>query len=454
MRLVALLLLLLNVLAFAYWQNFDPPPPPQPVHISNYYPKGVAKLPLVSETLDQPSVLLAEATDVSPTADPAPTQNPAATPPAADAATSTAPAPVPAATATPSATDAEPPAVPAVADASAVLVSENSLASDATSKVSSTLTTAAVESPAPLAVTDKVAQSLARVTDFRLTNVQKTEHKNLLSSNAASRQFLEGGASPPKTASTAPEVSAPVMPYTQFQPVARGTSILQVPPVIAHLAVAPSPTTKPQPPSTTHTLGMQSQAKAAPLKTPAAAPVKSAPVPVKKAQTAAAAPSKTQKNAASTSKNLCFRSGAFSQRDNAEQARAWLQKQGIGASLKVHEKREKVATWLYLPPFQTRALARQAAKELARRGVRDYSLVTQAPWINAISLGLFTGDTNAQQRLAELQRKGYYSVRVQHRYKDQSNYWLMLKLAEKQRSLLKSFANTFKVLAPQQVNCQ
>lgn len=58
--------------------------------------------------------------------------------------------------------------------------------------------------------------------------------------------------------------------------------------------------------------------------------------------------------------------------------------------------------WVYLPPFPTRELALEAARDLSSRGVGDYYVISAGDQQNTISLGLFRERANAELRQAEL----------------------------------------------------
>lgn len=58
--------------------------------------------------------------------------------------------------------------------------------------------------------------------------------------------------------------------------------------------------------------------------------------------------------------------------------------------------------WVYLPPFATRELALEAARDLSTKGVKDYYVISAGDQQNTISLGLFRERANAEQRHAQL----------------------------------------------------
>jgi len=488
MRFLALLLLLINVLAFAYWHMFDPPPPQQ-VYVSSYLPEGVEKLKRLSE-VEKPDETLMVA-DASNTPQPASTATKELPPKSEVADTSLS-------TIAPKTTPKPPTVVDSIPDDTTSIavempmetgvvemgnapptttplthVAENTRSNpkpDNNKPTSIEAPTAVLQNnPSPLPASSKnlpetVARNFARLADFRITKVKKleentetkTEEKTLLSAKPT-RQFLSGSEDQSNVSSSTKTFTSAVLPTTQFQPVSQGTNILQVPTAIANLGLAVNQPT------------IAASSKSSLEKTKVATAIKPTPknITVQLPNNSTSTQSTKAAKTATTTKNilsspntpvsyetLCFRTGIFNQRASAEQAQRWLQKKQVKVNLKAEVKKEKIATWLYLPAFRTRALARQAEQELARRGIKDYYLVTKAPWNNAISLGLFTQSASVTRRLAELKRKGYYNVKVQHRYKDKSRYWLDLSLPKNQQGILQSFASSLKVLKPKQINCR
>lgn len=70
---------------------------------------------------------------------------------------------------------------------------------------------------------------------------------------------------------------------------------------------------------------------------------------------------------------------------------------------------------VFVPPLPGKADAERKATELRQLGVTDYFIVQDGPIRNAISLGIFSSEKGAQERLAELKEKGVRSARVMPR---------------------------------------
>jgi hypothetical protein len=66
---------------------------------------------------------------------------------------------------------------------------------------------------------------------------------------------------------------------------------------------------------------------------------------------------------------------------------------------------------VYIPPLSSKAEAERKAAELRPLGVTDYFIINEGANRFAISLGVFSSEKGAQERLAELKEKGVRSAR-------------------------------------------
>ena len=79
--------------------------------------------------------------------------------------------------------------------------------------------------------------------------------------------------------------------------------------------------------------------------------------------------------------------------------------------------------WVYLPAVASREAALDEARALAAKGINDYYVVTAGDSQNTISLGLFNDQSNAQNRLAQLQKLGF-AAKVEQRVDTEPAYWV------------------------------
>lgn len=79
--------------------------------------------------------------------------------------------------------------------------------------------------------------------------------------------------------------------------------------------------------------------------------------------------------------------------------------------------------WVYIPPLASRAEADRKAGELRQLGVGDYFVLPESnPNRHGISLGIFSSERGAQERLNELKTKGVRSAKLAPRPGQESSF--------------------------------
>jgi hypothetical protein len=101
----------------------------------------------------------------------------------------------------------------------------------------------------------------------------------------------------------------------------------------------------------------------------------------------------------------CFRFGPFADAASAESAAAKLRASVQKATTRTTSGGGKDWT-VWLPPFADMTAAQAKALEIAGAGIKDYYVVAEGAQANAIMLGRYGSEANAQRRIAELQAKG------------------------------------------------
>jgi hypothetical protein len=101
----------------------------------------------------------------------------------------------------------------------------------------------------------------------------------------------------------------------------------------------------------------------------------------------------------------CFRFGPFADAASADAAAAKLRASVRKATTRTTNGGGKGWT-VWLPPFADMTAAQARALEIAGAGIKDYYVVAEGPQANAIMLGRYGGEDNAQRRIAELRAKG------------------------------------------------
>jgi hypothetical protein len=101
----------------------------------------------------------------------------------------------------------------------------------------------------------------------------------------------------------------------------------------------------------------------------------------------------------------CFRFGPFADAASADAAAAKLRGSVRKATARTIATGGKDWT-VWLPPFADMTSAQAKALEIAGAGIKDYYVVAEGAQANAIMLGRYGSQENAQRRIVELHGKG------------------------------------------------
>jgi hypothetical protein len=101
----------------------------------------------------------------------------------------------------------------------------------------------------------------------------------------------------------------------------------------------------------------------------------------------------------------CFRFGPYADAASAEAAAARLRASVLKATTRTIAGGGKDWT-VWLPPFADMTSAQAKALEIAGAGIKDYYVVANGAQANAIMLGRYGSEENAQRRIADLRGKG------------------------------------------------
>ncbi len=119
----------------------------------------------------------------------------------------------------------------------------------------------------------------------------------------------------------------------------------------------------------------------------------------------------------------CYTLGPMMSEKALEKLRSRIEGQGYRVTTRAIEQQETAGYWVYLPPYESRKQALEIAAELARKGIKDYYVVTDQEFRNAVSLGLFSDKARANRRMAHIRTLGY-QPRKMVRYRDRTYRWL------------------------------
>jgi len=156
---------------------------------------------------------------------------------------------------------------------------------------------------------------------------------------------------------------------------------------------------------------------------------------------------KSKSNDSPNERPICFEVGPYTKKRTVQKMVNWLKgKKNLEALIQARQIRKDVeSTWVYLPPFQNRSNALHTLQRFSEQGIRkDYGIVNKKPFKNAISLGVYRKEIYAKQRIDELKAKGYNNVQTRKRYRNDTKYWLNVKMLRfEQNELKKTFRKKF-----------
>jgi len=119
---------------------------------------------------------------------------------------------------------------------------------------------------------------------------------------------------------------------------------------------------------------------------------------------------------------FCGEIGPFRNRAQARRVERHL---GVDEKTRIYRRPTLVNTayWVYRPPLDDRAQAREEVSRLKEAGIEDLWLMPDGDFRNAISLGLYSRREAAHSRVETLKEKGF-EVEVRPKQKELERYWL------------------------------
>jgi hypothetical protein len=126
----------------------------------------------------------------------------------------------------------------------------------------------------------------------------------------------------------------------------------------------------------------------------------------------------------------CIEWGGFAvaEAPKAEQALAPL---ALGARLTQRRSEETAGWWVFIPPQANRAAAQKKTAELKSLGIDDYFILQDEGKMRwAVSLGVFSSEDAAKQRLEALRAKGVRSAQTGERDTQVAKLWFQLRGAD------------------------
>ncbi len=125
----------------------------------------------------------------------------------------------------------------------------------------------------------------------------------------------------------------------------------------------------------------------------------------------------------------CYRIGPFAETAQADKASAVLREIPLVYERRAEEQTVVTGYRVYLPPLPTRDAAEKKRRELSRLGFKDSSVMQEAGMENAVSLGLFTVEVNAEKHRQALAAKKI-EARMQTFSQARTFHWFYLGMVE------------------------
>lgn len=120
---------------------------------------------------------------------------------------------------------------------------------------------------------------------------------------------------------------------------------------------------------------------------------------------------------------VCFRIGPFPDADSVTRTESRLIELELTYSRRQEETRTITGYLVYLPPLSSLEAADRKRRELTRLGFKDHALMQEEGMQNAISLGVFTVEANAESRIRELASRNV-PARMQPFELSRKRFWL------------------------------
>ncbi|OGT84837.1 MAG: hypothetical protein A3H91_08825 [Gammaproteobacteria bacterium RIFCSPLOWO2_02_FULL_61_13] len=108
----------------------------------------------------------------------------------------------------------------------------------------------------------------------------------------------------------------------------------------------------------------------------------------------------------------CFSFGPLPEEKHAIWLADWFRVRLIPLRSRVGEDADRSLFWVYLSPQQSRQGVDSVLDTLAKKGIQDYRLIDRGNLANAVSLGLFSSQSQVNERLRQLREQGFQPVVV------------------------------------------
>lgn len=164
-------------------------------------------------------------------------------------------------------------------------------------------------------------------------------------------------------------------------------------------------------------------------------------------------PLQPQINTTAVSVNqICYSAGPFDSEASISATQEMITPLVLKTAVRELTTTQEAGYWVYLPAMPTRTEALAKGRELAAAKVKDYYVVTAGDHENTVSLGLYREKFNAENRIAQLTRKGF-NVQKEVRIEQWPEFWLDFSVTENQVIDLPNLSNDNPNISSNTVTC-
>lgn len=126
--------------------------------------------------------------------------------------------------------------------------------------------------------------------------------------------------------------------------------------------------------------------------------------------------------------DICYTLGPFKENNIMRQVRDSLAEQVAEISTRKKKQTEKHRYWVYIPASGGRSGAKETARKLKEKQVKDFYIVLRGETRNSISLGHFREPSHASRRVKRIGALGF-DAEINVIYRDYDVYWLDYRLS-------------------------
>jgi len=139
----------------------------------------------------------------------------------------------------------------------------------------------------------------------------------------------------------------------------------------------------------------------------------------------------------------CYRSGMLTEESAAQAVQAWFAKQGI--KVEIDSQRSLLGYRVFLPPVSSRAGAERIAQVLHQRGFEEARVFSDDDLQDAVSIGFYPTQADAQVVMKQLKSQGYATIQSQALYPfGEGRFYLVMYLpASQAQALIARYRSNF-----------